>query len=519
MSAQQAGDVGLVPLMDRIRGLEACRPVLAVGALVAHLVSGAARPELTVLLLVASGAHLALTLPTLLAPRLRRASAVRLHGLALLLDGVHLAVVAYGVHGYGHPVLALLLVHLVSVTLLGSFRSGLKVAVWNSLLMAVTHQLQLEGVVPAPAATDGRTVVLAVAGVWLVTTTTAVFAAANERELRRRTYDAATLARFSLRLEASLEPAEVAATLAGAVTEDFGLARAVVLGPGPEVLERLAGAGDAVRAEEDEEPGAPGRRSAVEDHMVRTAIAEHRSVRVPRLDPARDPWLSAALPGARNLLLVPLYADGTVVGVLAAEHGGRRGARVERRALEVLERYASHAALALSSARLLVQVRRQAETDGLTGVANRRTFDRTLAQELARGAAAGQPVTLVMVDIDHFKRLNDAFGHQTGDLVLKRVAHALETAVRRSDLLARYGGEEFAVVVPGASPEEVVEIAERLRAAVREASSDPAVTASFGVATAVGAAATPERLLAAADQALYRSKEGGRDRVTAALLD
>lgn len=159
-----------------------------------------------------------------------------------------------------------------------------------------------------------------------------------------------------------------------------------------------------------------------------------------------------------------------------------------------------------------------AATDGLTRVANRRAFEDALARELARSERTDEPTSLVMVDIDHFKSLNDRFGHQVGDEVLKAVASALATGCRDADLVARYGGEEFALVLHSCSTSAAVETAERLRSglALVTTSADVTVTASFGVATFPYDAAGPDQLVRAADTALYRAKSGGRDRVEVA---
>jgi diguanylate cyclase (GGDEF)-like protein len=125
-------------------------------------------------------------------------------------------------------------------------------------------------------------------------------------------------------------------------------------------------------------------------------------------------------------------------------------------------------------------------------------------------------VSLVLLDLDRFKYLNDRLGHQAGDEVLRRAAAALAEQCREFDLAARYGGEEFAVVLPGAGPEQALQIAERMREAVAASGTGAGVTASAGVATYPAHAGDAESLVRAADEALYRSKRGGRDRSTVA---
>jgi diguanylate cyclase (GGDEF)-like protein len=164
---------------------------------------------------------------------------------------------------------------------------------------------------------------------------------------------------------------------------------------------------------------------------------------------------------------------------------------------------------------LLERIRGLASTDGLTGIANRRSFDLTLERELQRSASSGLPMSLLLVDIDHFKRHNDDFGHQVGDHTLRAVAQALASNARQSDLAARYGGEEFAVILPGAGTDMAIEKAERLRQIVA-ALPEPAVTVSIGVATYPFHGRSADDLIAAADAALYTSKRTGRDQVCAA---
>jgi diguanylate cyclase (GGDEF)-like protein len=142
------------------------------------------------------------------------------------------------------------------------------------------------------------------------------------------------------------------------------------------------------------------------------------------------------------------------------------------------------------------------------------TFGDALERELARVERDGGEVTLVMLDIDHFKRLNDTRGHQAGDEVLRRVAATLREQQRTYDVAARYGGEEFALIAPGLSHADALHAGERIRRAIAENGCE--VTASVGVATFPTDAGGPDALVAAADEALYRSKHDGRNRVTRA---
>jgi diguanylate cyclase (GGDEF)-like protein len=163
--------------------------------------------------------------------------------------------------------------------------------------------------------------------------------------------------------------------------------------------------------------------------------------------------------------------------------------------------------------------------DGLTGVANRRKFDEALEVEFVRARVSSMPISLLMIDIDHFKKLNDSYGHQSGDDCLVRVARALSSAsLRLTDTLARYGGEEFAVILPSCDESGAIAAAERMRAAVynlsiehRASPFEQRVSISVGAATLVpDEDSTPKSLIALADSALYASKQRGRNRTSSA---
>ncbi|MCC8955147.1 diguanylate cyclase [Bradyrhizobium sp. Pear77] len=164
-----------------------------------------------------------------------------------------------------------------------------------------------------------------------------------------------------------------------------------------------------------------------------------------------------------------------------------------------------------------------ATSDGLTGLANRRHFDERLAEEWARARRDGTPLSLLLLDVDHFKKFNDQYGHQAGDACLRALGRILAAQVRRpADLAARYGGEEFALLLPNTDPEGCEQVGERVRGALRElgmlhAFNPPSklVTVSLGGATNIPAHGMAESnsLVAAADRALYAAKESGRDRL------
>jgi len=172
----------------------------------------------------------------------------------------------------------------------------------------------------------------------------------------------------------------------------------------------------------------------------------------------------------------------------------------------------------------MVELAQQASTDGLTGVANRRRFDEMLPKEWRRAMRVGDPLSVLLIDIDHFKAFNDRYGHPGGDECLRMIADTIATVIRRPhDLVARYGGEEFVAVLPVTTPEGAKQIAESLRAAIaalgvpHAAVPGGAVTASIGVATTIPSGdSLPASLVAAADGALYAAKRNGRNRIAVA---
>ena len=158
-----------------------------------------------------------------------------------------------------------------------------------------------------------------------------------------------------------------------------------------------------------------------------------------------------------------------------------------------------------------------ATTDGLTGLRNHRAFQERLAMETERARRYDFPLSVALLDVDHFKGYNDTYGHPAGDAVLRTVAACLQASVRETDQVARYGGEEFALILPHTEAAAALLVAERCRYAIQWANwPERPVTASVGIATLTPAITGPADLIIAADQALYRSKHEGRNRVTAA---
>lgn len=188
--------------------------------------------------------------------------------------------------------------------------------------------------------------------------------------------------------------------------------------------------------------------------------------------------------------------------------------------IDHLQRDEAYRALRESQRELMranLELERLTRIDGLTGLGNRRYFDEYLAAEWKRGVRTGNPLSVLMIDVDHFKRYNDAYGHLAGDDVLKQVAGVIQNgACRSTDLAARFGGEEFVVILTDVPPEGAAHVAEAMVQGVRDLNiphGSGRVTISVGVATAWPSAETgPGGLVNAADLALFRAKNGGRDR-------
>lgn len=235
-------------------------------------------------------------------------------------------------------------------------------------------------------------------------------------------------------------------------------------------------------------------------------------------------------------MCVPLAARGQTLGVLYVDSRAVVST-FARRDLDLLSAIAGQASMAIANAVLYAESRRRAEdlekafalyreatrqamTDQLTGLNNRRCFDDLSARELAAAKAAGRPLALLLLDIDHFKSLNDTYGHIAGDLALAEVAKAVQQCARVRDVPARMGGEEFAVLCPDTPAEAAMALAERIREAVAALRlTDPTagplrqVTVSVGVATLRAPDAKVTDLVARADGALYACKRGGRNQV------
>ena len=229
--------------------------------------------------------------------------------------------------------------------------------------------------------------------------------------------------------------------------------------------------------------------------------------------------LAHRLPQLGAELLVPLLTQDRLIGLLVL--GGKPSARrYPAEELELLNLLSHHVAIVFENARLFAS----ATYESLTGLLRREAILEQLERELERALRYGRPLTIAMADLDHFKEVNDRYGHLAGDALLKRVSQATAGALRSTDWIGRYGGEEFLLVLPETDIEGAATVAEKIRrvvqgAVVPMADGAPArVTISMGLATLEElledlAAPTARDLIAAADRSLYEAKHGGRNRI------
>ncbi len=250
-------------------------------------------------------------------------------------------------------------------------------------------------------------------------------------------------------------------------------------------------------------------RGAVVEHLpdgVCAALRKGRTARRCSVEPARDSL------GYRHRIAAPVLVEDRSWGMVVALRDTTEFRREDEKRLV---RFAQLASVAVANANAHDALATQARTDPLTGLANRRAFDERLAEEADRANRHTRALSVMLVDVDNFKSINDRFGHATGDRVLVNLAESLRSVMRGGDLLARIGGDEMALILPDCRSDQAVLVAERMLAAVSSESAlsrRHQVTLSAGVAS-LAAGQSADDLLRCADQALYAAKDRGRNRV------
>lgn len=368
-------------------------------------------------------------------------------------------------------------------------------------------------------------------------------ARANERS---RGYLADGLLRAVARVRSSLQLEQVLADIAAAMTATGGFERVAInlLGDDRAILHTVATAGMSAR-EAQRLRANPTPLAALEPIMrpamrvSRSYLFDHRYFDLPpellELLSVPDRVADEADDAADgrwhplNSLSVPLVDEQRqLLGIISVDEPWD-GRLPDLAHIQALEFFADQAAVAIGQAREHEQLAAQAHTDPLTGIANRAVLLDALPRTLAEAARAGKQTALLFCDLDHFKAVNDSYGHNVGDEVLRCVADAAAGQLRSDDLLARYGGEEFVVMAPNTGPEQAATLAERLRtriAALRATCLPPGLVVNVSIGVAVSRAPAPtaadaevdwvheaQLLLTAADRLLYEAKQRGRNQV------
>jgi diguanylate cyclase (GGDEF)-like protein len=319
------------------------------------------------------------------------------------------------------------------------------------------------------------------------------------------------------RMPRELEPGPVARALAASAAELAGGTGAAVVSwrdDGGRVLVVLG---------EDGGPSPGSTVSALESEVALAVRNESAIVRESRKPGAGG--LPVVSRGERwhaeptSLAAYPLRDQHGTVGALVVWDSSRP--RLDPDGRGVLEAILPYAAFQLRHALSFGELRQHADLDSLTGLANRRTFEERLRSECARALRYQRPLALLLLDLDHFKEINDSHGHSAGDAVLSAVGQLVRATVRDADVPARFGGEELAVLMPETGLPEALDVAERLRRliagrSIRVGGSAITVRASAGVSAFPACVAEPEALILSADEALYAAKAAGRNQVVAA---
>jgi len=255
-------------------------------------------------------------------------------------------------------------------------------------------------------------------------------------------------------------------------------------------------------------------------HLVGQHFSLLRKPRLVSFSPHQHQYLFPNQAHLGSVALLPLIRQNQLIGSLNL--GSRNPSRFQANiGTQFLEHLAAVVSACIENARLHEHIKLVGLRDPLTGVNNRRFFDQRLSEEISRSQRFKTPLSCLFIDLDHFKRINDQYGHQAGDAVLKQLSELLDDRLRQTDVLARYGGEEFVILLSNTVNEDAVYIAEQIRSRVEQqrftipSAKTINVTLSIGVATTIvaGKNNSGKALIAAADQAVYAAKLSGRNQV------
>ncbi|HEY4189664.1 MAG TPA: EAL domain-containing protein [Candidatus Limnocylindrales bacterium] len=428
----------------------------------------------------------------------------------VLVDGAFLALATYATGGAASSLRFLVYLQLIAVSLLVSYRAGLLIAAWDTVLLVGMVQAQVSGIIPAVDLAGGQNAVqvaaVGVSALWVFALATSLFLALTERELRQRRADLEALVPMGTRLADEGDPIRQASIVLDGLVDRFGFSRGLVLGIGDDGLVVLGSHAVAVET----------RQSLRVDPVVERAWSTGVPLALPRLDRASAPTLVPLLPGARRVIVAPLLADDRPMGVIVLERRNGRQSGAESRLLGVVERVAAMTALNLRNAVLLRRVQDPEERDALTGAANRRTFQASLQRALwTSGRRGARTSSVLFVDLDDFKTVNDTHGFETGDALLVAVTRRIESLIRDGDILARLGGDEFAILtddMPDLRRSRVMadRLVRELRLPFMLGETTISISASIGIAGAADDADSAADLVRNADVAMYVVKAGGK---------
>lgn len=501
----------LVPVQRRWWVLTVTRIGLAVGTIATVSImsdlAGSRRQAVVASCLVYVGVVLGVELLR----RGTRARALWLMGLLIMLDGLFLARVVNATGGTLSPLNALVYLQVVAVTLVVSFRVGLESAVWQAALVVILASGPGESIFGATLGPVPAGAALRASSYLIVAVATAAFASLDERALRRAQARLVSEVELLKSFEETDAVAANALVLCVDLVRSLGFSRAAVIVAEGEIAHAVV----AVRRG-DEVDHAIAEPPSSQQLMMLDRAEEGGAVLLSSLDPERHRVLDGLLPGARNLVVTHLRVDDRPCGVIVAEWPTRWRRQIPLAVIDELELKARYGAMALRSALLLAEVEDRSRRDLVTGLGNRRAFDEAVDREVSRSRRAEGATSVVLVDLDHFKQVNDVAGHQAGDAVLVAVGRALAGAGRPYDLVARIGGDEFGILLPNCELADASRVAERVRQAVWDSVGEWRVSASVGVATTPMDGLSSKELLRQADGALYRAKSAGRNRVATA---